>query len=98
MIGGLNWKKNKKRSATPVQEQPTLTTDEGVDETDYTTLKPGDYKISAQTGQQIGQPTTDPMLDALRDGLADLVFDQPITTYNSQTHSQSENPVSSLDG
>lgn len=98
MIGGLHWKKNKKRSSTPVQEQPTSTADEGVDETDnYTTIKPGDYKISTQSGQEIGQ-SKDPMLDALRDGVANLVFDPSIAIYKPQTHSQSDNPVSSLDG
>jgi len=98
MIGGLNWKKNKKRNAIPVQEHLTPMADEGVDETDnYTTIKPGVHTIHVRPEQQIGQPT-EAMLDALRDGLAELVFsDQPIS-YNSQNHSQSENSVSSLDG
>lgn len=96
MIGGLNWKKNKKRSTTLVQDQPTSITDEGVDETDcYTTIRPGVHTIPVHPEQQIGQPS-DAMLNALRDGLADLVFsDKPIVAYNN---SQSENSVSSIDG
>lgn len=100
MIGGLNWKKNKKRSAIPVQEQSTPIADEGVDETDnYTTIKPGVHVIPTRSEQQIGQPS-DTMLDVLRDGFAGLVFsDQPnIVKYNPQNHPQSENSVSSLDG
>jgi len=107
MIGGLNWKKNKKRNTTSVQEQPTTPTiDKGVDETDnYTTIKPGVHTIPVRTDQQISQHS-DAVLDALRDGLADLVFsDQPVVlsssppSYNSQNHLQStENSVSSLDG
>lgn len=99
MIGGLNWKKNKKRIATPVQEQLTPMADEGVDETDnYTTIKPGVHTIPVRSKQQISQPS-DTMLDALQDGFADLVFsDQPIVKYNPQNHPQSENSVSSLDG
>lgn len=105
MIGGLNWKKNKKRNLTPAQEQPLVpTVDDGVDETDnYTTIKPGVPTVPVKTEQQIDQHS-DAVLDALRDGLADLVFsDQPIVSsspsYNSQNHPQySENSVSSLDG
>lgn len=94
MIGGLSWKKNKKRNSTPVREQLTPTTDEGVDETDnYTTIKPGVQTVPVQPEPQIAKPS-DSVLDALRDGLADLVFsDQSTVTYNSQ----SENSVS-LDG
>jgi len=108
MIGGLNWKKNKKRNTTPVQEQqpPTPAVDEGVDETDnYTTIKPGVHTIPVRTDQQLSQHS-DAVLDALRDGFADLVFsDQPVVlsssppSYNSQNHPQSpENSVSSLNG
>lgn len=99
MIGGLNWKKNKKRSAALGQEPLIPTADEGVDETDnYTTIKPGAHAIPVQTEQQTSQ-SSDTVLEALRDGLADLVFsDQPIVTCNSQNHPQSENSVSSLDG
>lgn len=100
MIGGLNWKKNKKRNATSVQEQPTSTANEGVDETDcYTTIRPGVHTIPVQS-ENVGSEPSDAMLNALRDGLADLVFsDQPIVAYNnSQNHTQSENSVSSIDG
>lgn len=99
IIGGLNWKKNKKRNTTSVQEQLIPMADEGVDEVDgYTTIKPGVHTIPVQSEQQIGPPS-DAMLDTLRDGLADLVFsDQPIVTYNTQNHPKSENSVSSLDG
>jgi len=92
--------KNKKRSATPVQEQSTPMADEGVDETDnYTTIKPGVHTIPMRSEQQISQ-SSDTMLDVLRDGFAGLVFsDQPnIVKYNPQNHPQSENSVSSLDG
>lgn len=100
MIGGLNWKKNKKRNATSAQEQFIPMADDGVDEVDsYTNFRPGVNTVSMRSEQQIGQHP-DAMLDALRDGLADMVFsdEQPIVTYNSQNHSQSENSVSSLDG
>lgn len=100
MFGGLHWKKNKKRNATSVQEQLIPMADEGVDETDsYTTFRPGVNTVPVRPEQQIGQQS-DSMLDALRDGLADLVFSdqQPIVSYNSQSHPQSENSVSSLDG
>ncbi|XP_025409244.1 insulin receptor substrate 1-B isoform X2 [Sipha flava] len=100
MIGGLNWKKNKKRNSTSVQEQLIPMADEGVDETDcYATFRPGDNTVSVEPDQQIGQHS-DAMLDALRDGFADLVFSdqQPIVTYNSQNHPQTKNSVSSLDG
>lgn len=98
MIGGLNWKKNKKRSAALSQEHLTPMANEGVDETDnYTTIKPGVHAIPVQTEQN--PQSSDAVLDALRGGLADLVFsDQPIVSCNSQNHSQSENSISSLDG
>jgi len=42
MIGGLNWKKNKKRNTAPVLEQLVPMADEGIDEVDgYTTIRPG---------------------------------------------------------
>lgn len=99
MIGGLNWKKNKKRSSISVQDQLIPTADEGVDETDnYTTIRPGVHTIPVLSKQQISQPS-DTMLEALQDGFADLVFsDQPIVKYNPQNHSQPENSFSSLDG
>lgn len=101
MIGGLNWKKNKKRSTTPVLEQNIPMADEGIDEVDcYTTIKPGVHTIPVQRPeQQLGQ-SSDAVLDAIYDGLADLVFsDQThIVKYNSQNHSKSDKPVSSLDG
>jgi len=97
MIGGLNWKKNKKRSATPVQEQPS-TPDDGVDEPDnYTTIRPGSCMIPVQTDKRIGQHS-DVVLDALRDGFADLIVSST-PSYNSQNHPQStDNSISSLDG
>lgn len=99
MIGGLNWKKNKKRSTTSVQDQLIPTADEGVDETDnYTTIRPGVHTVPVRSKQQISQPS-DTMLEALQDGFTDLVFsDQPIVKYNTQNHPQSENSFSSLDG
>lgn len=98
MIGGINWKKNKRRSSNPVQE-PTSMVDEGIDETDgYTYIKPGIEIIPVRREQQTNHPS-EAQLDALRDGLAELVFsDQPIVPYNSQNRSQSENSVASLDG
>lgn len=74
MIGGLNWKKNKKRNATLVQEQliPTKA-DDGIDETDYMTLKPGNHSVSLQPEQKINQ-STDTAMEVIQDGLADMVF------------------------
>lgn len=73
MIGGLNWKKNKKRNAIPVQEQLTPKADDGIDETDYMTLKPGYHSIPLQPEQKINQ-STDTVMEVLQDGLADMVF------------------------
>ncbi|KAF0764399.1 insulin receptor substrate 1-like isoform X1 [Aphis craccivora] len=98
MIGGLNWKKNKKRNIAPALEQLIPMADEGIDEIDgYTTIRPGVHTIPVR--EQISQ-SSEAVLDAICDGLADLVFsDQPpIVTYNSQNHSKSDNSVSSLDG
>lgn len=97
MIGGLNWKKNKRRSSTPVQEQLA---DDGIDKTDgYTYIRPGVDILPVRPEQQINNHSSEAELDALRDGFADLVFsDQPIVTYNSQNHPQTENSVASLDG
>lgn len=99
MIGGFNWKKNKKRNTTSVQEQLIPMADEGIDEVDgYITIRPGVHTIPVQPEQHIGQPS-DAILDTLRDGLADLVFsDQPTIKFNSQNHPKSESSVSSLDG
>jgi len=99
MIGGLNWKKNKKQKTAPALEQLIPLADEGIDEIDgYTTIRPGVHTIPVRE-QQIGQ-SSDAVLDAFCDELADLVFSDspPIVTYNSQNHSKSENSVSSLDG
>jgi len=98
MIGGLNWKKNKKRNIAPALEQLIPMADEGIDEIDgYTTLRPGVHTIPVR--EQISQ-SSEAVLDAICDGLADLVFSDPppIVTYNSQNHSKSDNSVSSLDG
>lgn len=99
IIGGLNWKKNKKRNVIPVQVQLNMT-NEGIDEVDgYTTIRPGVHTIPVLSEQKNSKLPTDTLLDVLQDGLADLVLsDQSIDIYNSQNRLQSDNSVSSLDG
>ncbi|VVC39762.1 Pleckstrin homology domain,IRS-type PTB domain,PH domain-like [Cinara cedri] len=98
IIGGLNWKKNKKRSAMPVQLN--MSNNEGIDEVDcYTTIRPGVHTIPLRSDQNNSKLPTDALLNVLQDELADLVLsDQPIDIYNSKNCHQSENSVSSLDG
>lgn len=98
IIGGLNWKKNKKRNAIPVQVQLNIG-NEGIDEVDgYTTIRPGVHTIPVRSEQNNSKLPTEALLNVLQDGLADLVLsDQNIDIYNSQKRHQSENSVSSLD-
>lgn len=99
MIGGLNWKKNKKRTAS--QELLTPMADDGVDETDnYTTIRSGVPPIPVRPEQQTDKGCSKAVIQNLQNGIKDLVFSDkpPVVTFNSQNHPQPENSVSSLDG